>query len=1369
MYGMGLAAPSIGAHDAASGERRPPSTTSHKLQSRQRPRRLNILQADEGRQGVPTKRILGEAPQVKRRLADLTPFVAQAIAHARKLERAPSRSRTRLKIVQQSKKSHAASTDEKNTGTQSTCPLDLEDGSCGNQARRNAKGDQSGVDYGLEVRQGEGQPKMVGPWAGTGEENTRTETLDLADAPSKNELRRKPKRDRAGKFVAFEAKNGRRQLRIVRARMGTVEDEIGGERPPPPCLDDEAHRKSKLDRAGKGKRQLKIVRSVASSVDEEPKNEKGQNRKCEVQRGKKQLKIFRVRASTSEKETGNDRALRPHLEDAPVGHEAHRKAKLDRAGKVVTIEYEQADGRKDVLQTTVCVCDGSVSHALRIARLCYLKFEEGAPKHEVLHFRNRLYRAHGFKVPPRARNHFFEPPPSSNLLSFGVKRCAGLSHSEGSCARREESDRAVCGATPGRDVDTEPAVEDEAIAGENEAHAQVQASRSMDVEDGDEERSTKLLADAPAGHEAFKMVSIGRNRAFFRFRMHDVPQIYFQTMASACGGCVNAAARVCRLCYVKFAEGQSKDEVLSFRDSICRQYDTAPAARCSDEVEDDAPKDHEAHMKVKLHTRNNFFACEMFAADGKVRIQVTVLSCQGDACQAARICRLCYVKLAEGLSKAQVLDFRNRAIERLKNKSMQAQYGTLSFHRMKDETAVRSEPDARDSDHTEAQAPLAKVQSAERKSAKRPRVSIVGTRDVPPEEQPTSPPPAREFETVEKSTAPVSARRSSRTSASSGRKSGSKPEGCHAKERAVQAPHVDPLEERYASWIGQQDRPSPSQSSSALWSDLRAPQPEDLQPRRAWAQLYEWLEDWSRARCDEMSQWAVLVTGPPGTGKTAGVRLLASRVRGTFLECDMREVEGRKLVELILKGQGGQGLRQTSVAILNIDTDATDGLKWRLCKAAQQSQIPLIFVCDDGVVTARDELVQKCLCLEVRHKPQNVEQALRRVTQRNGLNMAEACLSIAIACGHDVRKAINTAQLLGQRSSSSELPTAALSASAACHQLLLPSDTTDVPEVLELLEQGGEELCRALQRQYLTSCGESFETLDQCAFAAEAMALGDVAECAASHTAWAEDTSDSTTNGFYLGAVSALRKRRCHHSAQACPMESPQTIQVSAALIATLSAETGLPKVCVRDHVMERVHACRASSMQHIHLQPRALKTSLFRYAKKRFDFQGRLGQPLDRSQSRGAQDGGLLVTNSSPTELASKVVAQDDTDELDRTWEDQDERRWADERRTSNAENEVEGELVRGDGHGENRLEASTNEEDVGVQATNFTAEPASKIVADDDTDEEEQTCQNQDERREKEKGPENVEGKLASEDSHREHLEECEHAAEEDVPEVP
>ena len=48
--------------------------------------------------------------------------------------------------------------------------------------------------------------------------------------------------------------------------------------------------------------------------------------------------------------------------------------------------------------------------------------------------------------------------------------------------------------------------------------------------------------------------------------------------------------------------------------------------------------------------------------------------------------------------------------------------------------------------------------------------------------------------------------------------------------------------------------------------------------------------------------------------------------------------------------------------------------------------------------------------------------------------------------------------------------------------------------------------------------------------------------------------------------------------------------------------------------------------------------------------------------------------------ELGSKAIAQDDTDELDCTWKDQDERRRADERRASNEENEVEGKLMRGD-----------------------------------------------------------------------------------------
>ena len=49
----------------------------------------------------------------------------------------------------------------------------------------------------------------------------------------------------------------------------------------------------------------------------------------------------------------------------------------------------------------------------------------------------------------------------------------------------------------------------------------------------------------------------------------------------------------------------------------------------------------------------------------------------------------------------------------------------------------------------------------------------------------------------------------------------------------------------------------------------------------------------------------------------AGVRLLSGHVRGTFLECDTREVEERKLTKLIMKGQGG-----------GFSPDVSDGNSW---------------------------------------------------------------------------------------------------------------------------------------------------------------------------------------------------------------------------------------------------------------------------------------------------------------------------------------------------------------------------------------------------------------------------------------------------------
>ena len=74
------------------------------------------------------------------------------------------------------------------------------------------------------------------------------------------------------------------------------------------------------------------------------------------------------------------------------------------------------------------------------------------------------------------------------------------------------------------------------------------------------------------------------------------------------------------------------------------------------------------------------------------------------------------------------------------------------------------------------------------------------------------------------------------------------------------------------------------------------------------------------------SSRALYCSGGRSCTRSPSGKLLAcvssSAVSGDpFLECDMREVEEHQFAKLILKGQGD--LRQTSVAILNIDTDVT--------------------------------------------------------------------------------------------------------------------------------------------------------------------------------------------------------------------------------------------------------------------------------------------------------------------------------------------------------------------------------------------------------------------------------------------------------------
>jgi len=90
-------------------------------------------------------------------------------------------------------------------------------------------------------------------------------------------------------------------------------------------------------------------------------------------------------------EVGSNSSRLP--EDAPRGHRAHAECKIKHSGDgspQIYFHYQRG-GSKIPFQTTFFACGGSRHAAETIARACYLKFEQGWQKADVLAFRKQCY------------------------------------------------------------------------------------------------------------------------------------------------------------------------------------------------------------------------------------------------------------------------------------------------------------------------------------------------------------------------------------------------------------------------------------------------------------------------------------------------------------------------------------------------------------------------------------------------------------------------------------------------------------------------------------------------------------------------------------------------------------------------------------------------------------------------------------------------------------------------------------------------------------------------------------------------------------------------------------------------------------------
>jgi len=359
-------------------------------------------------------------------------------------------------------------------------------------------------------------------------------------------------------------------------------------------------------------------------------------------------------------------------------------------GRTVHFTFDR-DSNK-TMQVTLRTVGNSRAEAERICRLCYLQFEQGRSKDEVVEFRNRLLLKLGHRVPPHAQNRKRKAEEVSAEVEE-EERCRGPVALAAVTAVAPEAVPVIVPAAV-QEVASETTGSAPAQGGDTHSRA-----RSIDGQD-------VLFEYTPRGGTA---------------------AVVFRTSARSCGNSLVEAERISNLCYQKFEEGSTEQEVLYYRNcllsgcsflmpsrhrfnskslaeatasakplavtdglvkSVAKRLvlkgvaegsalvgeaprGPAPAAarftRKRKRVLDpraDAPKGHVAYSRVRANKAcGTVIAFKFDTPQGKVNFQTTVKACGGSVTEALRICRLCYLKFEEGCKKEDVLRFRNQLYE----------------------------------------------------------------------------------------------------------------------------------------------------------------------------------------------------------------------------------------------------------------------------------------------------------------------------------------------------------------------------------------------------------------------------------------------------------------------------------------------------------------------------------------------------------------------------------------------------------------------------------------------------------------------------------------------------------------------------------
>lgn len=311
-------------------------------------------------------------------------------------------------------------------------------------------------------------------------------------------------------------------------------------------------------------------------------------------------------------------------------------------------------------------------------------------------------------------------------------------------------------------------------------------------------------------------------------------------------------------------------------------------------------------------------------------------------------------------------------------------------------------------------------------------------------------------------------------------------------------------------------------SRPKLWTDRHRPQHLKWIKCPCWEMLGRWLRSWSSG---PPSKRAALVCGAVGVGKSTGAKLAIERCKNLggerrLIEYDLKDKEGRTFIENLCKGQTAyaSGSLTNTVVLLEIDGAERNFLTYMSRRVLKQSIMPIVIVCSESALVHDSGISECCLRIEVPNQPtQQVADSLQRIASTENLTASpEAWMALAEACGGDLRRAVNSMQLLGAPSEVHELLDTVATPQAACSRLLAKtreSAPLGMHEREALLSIDEQLLPLMIQENYLRACcteessllglvaedgadDKALHNLQVCAEAADVLAWGDILCCA---------------------------------------------------------------------------------------------------------------------------------------------------------------------------------------------------------------------------------------------------------------------------------